>query len=421
MFHCFPSWIPPIRVMQSGGKYNPKRGVNEGEVTNMKRFKTGTKVKLVSCLVVLATFLVLLLVQAAPTTASVYDYGINWAVQTGATEVTVEVQANYCYACNPNDAGNPGDPEFAHGYPPPSYPYNYYGGECGADGRYMAVRVTDSGGNVLGTQKLVLDQTNWPIGSVQSAQFIFAGLTVAAGDLVIIEADTYCSWCGHWYPQPIGLAVEGSNSGITYTGDTQGMVGTNADVSAVLIDAGTGLPLVGETITFTLDGLPPVSAVTDASGTAATTLPIPSDMITGTYDITARFAGSADYFPCSDTDPFLVEDIIQVSIDIKPGSWPNSINLGQFGVTPVAVLTTSSFDAATVDGSTVRFGPNQVLALRWALEDVDADGDTDMILHFSTRALGLTASSTEATLTGQTLGGGEIQGTDAVRIVPPKR
>ena len=56
--------------------------------------------------------------------------------------------------------------------------------------------------------------------------------------------------------------------------------------------------------------------------------------------------------------------------------------------------------------------------LRWAMEDVDGDGDLDMILHFATRELNLTSSSTEATLTGNTLGGVPIAGTDSVRIVP---
>ena len=35
--------------------------------------------------------------------------------------------------------------------------------------------------------------------------------------------------------------------------------------------------------------------------------------------------------------------------DIKPGSNPNSINLGSGGVVPVAILTTATFDAADVD------------------------------------------------------------------------
>ena len=51
------------------------------------------------------------------------------------------------------------------------------------------------------------------------------------------------------------------------------------------------------------------------------------------------------------------------------------------------------------------------------LEDVDHDGGTDLILHFITRDLNLSETSTEATLTGETYGGKVIKGTDAVRIV----
>ncbi|MGH7427001.1 MAG: hypothetical protein ACREJ4_01340, partial [Candidatus Methylomirabilaceae bacterium] len=40
---------------------------------------------------------------------------------------------------------------------------------------------------------------------------------------------------------------------------------------------------------------------------------------------------------------------IEVDIDIKPGSDPNSINLGDQGRIPLAILTTATFNAADVD------------------------------------------------------------------------
>ena len=85
---------------------------------------------------------------------------------------------------------------------------------------------------------------------------------------------------------------------------------------------------------------------------------------------------------------------------------------------PVAVLSTDDFDATTVDPATVTFAG--ALPLRWALEDVDDDGDLDMVFHFKTQELNLDENSTEAELTGQTYGGVDISGTDDVRIVPPK-
>ena len=111
-----------------------------------------------------------------------------------------------------------------------------------------------------------------------------------------------------------------------------------------------------------------------------------------------------------------------VEIDIKPGSDPNSINLDSQGVIPVAILTTDDFDAASVNATTVHFGKegDGAAPVHYALEDVDYDGDTDMILQFKTQETGIEAGDNEATLTGQTTGGIEITGTDSVRIVPPE-
>ena len=102
-------------------------------------------------------------------------------------------------------------------------------------------------------------------------------------------------------------------------------------------------------------------------------------------------------------------------IDIKPGSDDNSINLKSKGVVPVAVLTTDDFDAGTIDPGTVLFAG--VGPVRSTLEDVDGDGDLDMLFHFKTQELVLDKNSTEATLTVD----GIAAGTDTVRIVQSKK
>lgn len=45
--------------------------------------------------------------------------------------------------------------------------------------------------------------------------------------------------------------------------------------------------------------------------------------------------------------------IIPVQIDIKPGSFPNTINLGSQGTVAVAIFSTPSFDAKRVDPTSV--------------------------------------------------------------------
>jgi len=121
-------------------------------------------------------------------------------------------------------------------------------------------------------------------------------------------------------------------------------------------------------------------------------------------------------------DQASVMPVIEIEIDIKPGSFPNSINLKSKGVIPVAILTTEDFDATTVDADTVRFGPNEAEKVhkRAHVQDADGDGDLDMVLHFKTQDTGIAPGDTEACLTGQTYDGLPIVGCDSVRIVPDR-
>jgi hypothetical protein len=89
------------------------------------------------------------------------------------------------------------------------------------------------------------------------------------------------------------------------------------------------------------------------------------------------------------------------------------------GVIPVAIITTPSFDATTVDASTVRFGPGNAVEAHGHghVEDVDGDGDLDLMLHFRTERSAIPCGAASATLTGQTVGGQAITGTDSVRTI----
>ncbi len=111
----------------------------------------------------------------------------------------------------------------------------------------------------------------------------------------------------------------------------------------------------------------------------------------------------------------LAQLLINVSIDIKPGSFPNGVNPANNGVIPVAILTTPSFDAATVDPSTVLFGPNGATPQHYALEDVDGDGDIDLILQFNTQDTGIACGDTSASLSGETFSGSAINGADSIK------
>lgn len=107
----------------------------------------------------------------------------------------------------------------------------------------------------------------------------------------------------------------------------------------------------------------------------------------------------------------------RVTIDIKPGTFQNPINPKSNGVFLVAILTTPTFDATTVDPSSLQFGPNLAIPVSVALEDVDRDGGLDMILRFRTQETGIRCGDTVASLTGQTSGGRAIEGSDSIETV----
>jgi hypothetical protein len=140
---------------------------------------------------------------------------------------------------------------------------------------------------------------------------------------------------------------------------------------------------------------------------------------------------------------------ITVNVDIKPGSWPNPINVKSNGVIPVAICGTEDFDVTAIDPSTIQLAiegvENGVSPLRWSYEDVatpytgepggghelKSDGYVDLVLHFSTQevvnTLGLADLGGEEGVPliikgnlNEEDGGTPIQGEDYVKIIEPK-
>ena len=119
-----------------------------------------------------------------------------------------------------------------------------------------------------------------------------------------------------------------------------------------------------------------------------------------------------------------------VVIDIKPGGYPNVINLSSKGLLPVAVLTTPEFDASQftpemahlADANTAMTSGScaGAMAVRWALDDVNSDGRPDLVFFFRIQDLNLTSSSTAASLMAHGSYGStmvHIMGTDSVVVV----
>ncbi|MEJ7743262.1 MAG: hypothetical protein WKF73_12335 [Nocardioidaceae bacterium] len=101
----------------------------------------------------------------------------------------------------------------------------------------------------------------------------------------------------------------------------------------------------------------------------------------------------------------------------KPGSDVNPINPRSNGVTPVALLSTTTLDATQIDPGVVRLGPGAAKPKETTIkaEDVNGDGRLDQVLHFVTKDLKLSPSSTQVCASGLLVDGETFSKYDRVR------
>ena len=134
------------------------------------------------------------------------------------------------------------------------------------------------------------------------------------------------------------------------------------------------------------------------------------------------FSGGTDLLPLA--SPWSAS--VSVEIDIKPGSYPNTVNLGSHGLVPVAILSTIDFDATTVDADTIEMAGATVAVrgkgtkLMAHEEDINGDSLIDLVIQVTTLNFDPdTFQNGYAILTGETSDGQSIEGEDEITIVPP--
>jgi len=131
----------------------------------------------------------------------------------------------------------------------------------------------------------------------------------------------------------------------------------------------------------------------------------------------------------------ILEATTPVSLDIKPGSCPNPLNVKSKGVLPVAILGTEEFDVTTIDPASIRLVG--AMPIRSGCEDVATpvaepdicecttdgpDGFTDLVLKFKTQdiveVLGAVTDGEmiELQLTGVLFDETPIEGADCIII-----
>ncbi|MBI3312501.1 MAG: hypothetical protein HYZ88_03135 [Candidatus Omnitrophica bacterium] len=254
----------------------------------------------------------------------------------------------------------------------------------GSDGVFthdLLVLKYDENGNLLWSKE-------W--GGVKDE--IATGITVGKGQLAVVGTTT--GWVGGGKDAFLVQMDPGSGEirSVTYHG------GAGEDLPHQVIASGDRLIVAGET---------------GSSAEAGNTL--------GQMDVLLLTYGMK-----------LKETALSVPIDIKPGSFPNSIQPESEGNIPVAILSDGVFNAPKlVDRNSLTFGhtgdekslqPGKVHP-----EDVNQDGLLDLVCHFESPKTGFQAGDLQGILKGKLLSGRLFIGSDSVRILekklkePPKK
>ena len=273
---------------------------------------------------------------------------------------------------------------------------------------------------------------SWDNSSPTLTNCTFSGNSTGykGGGMTNISSSPTLTKCILWGDTaPIGPEIynSGSTPTVTYSDIAGGYTGTgNINADPLFADADLRLSAGSPCIDAGDNSAVPAGVETDLDGNPR--------IVNGTVDMGA-YEGEGQG-----------PSIITVEIDIKPGSYPSSINLRNNGVTPVAIHTTGDFDATTVKPSTVMLFDSEDLLIgvepvMWDFYDCDelpnplygdplfpnepemiGDGDIDLALYFDTPELAVIfgEGTIEATITGETWDGVPLIGTGDVRIVSPK-
>jgi len=243
-----------------------------------------------------------------------------------------------------------------------------------------------------------------------------------------------------------GLGDQFSTMGVTFAPSGllfqdalfPGTSASNHYVSSAPPDATFSIPVFGISITsysfwtatlYALDEAGHVIASDTLTNPNAGSAPLLGTLSVATTTPIHRFtvlaAGCEIGGPCSqilnlDDLVLMTNAATPVTIDIRPGDPQNTVVAHSDGVIRVAILSTTSFDATTVEPATVRFGATgtEATAVHWSLQDVDENGQVDVVLYFKIQDTGIQCGETEASVTGKTVNGVTLAGADSVRTVP---
>jgi len=118
-----------------------------------------------------------------------------------------------------------------------------------------------------------------------------------------------------------------------------------------------------------------------------------------------------------------VQPIQKVQIEIKPGEYPNSVNIDGHGVIPVAVIGSVNFDVTQIDAKTLRFEGLTVKnngrgVPMCSLRNLNGDEYNDFVCQFADDLSKWTGDGEIASVTGNLYCGTKFSGNDSIKLVP---
>jgi hypothetical protein len=212
--------------------------------------------------------------------------------------------------------------------------------------------------------------------------------------------------------------------------------GDNLDIANAVINASIGA-YSATTHEWSLDGAGQGNGF-DLVADASESLTIEVPILANAGGETVNLAKISQAFPPGAADPnaannsaevsFLINSLVQ--IDIKPNSYPNSVNINGNGIIPVAILGSSDFDVTLIDTSSLIFEGLSVRTkgngdTQCSVKDVtganmpegEPDGYDDLVCQFVDGDGFLITGVGTASVSGNLFDGTPIYGEDSINLV----
>jgi len=168
---------------------------------------------------------------------------------------------------------------------------------------------------------------------------------------------------------------------------------------------------------------------TISTGASSTLEPVPvitTETIIPSTSISTGVSSSLEPIPVITTETILPSTTIStgqetkianlIAIDIKPKDDENNIRLKSKSIISVAIFSSPIFDATSIDITTIKFGPNNasVFKNRFKINDINGDGLNDLVVKFKTNELGIVEDTKELVLSGDTIDGFSVKGSQSI-------